>query len=169
MIPRQSSLVRTCPPPSCKLSSRQVGRRGQSLGAARSGPAAPQGPIGSRPPWKKGKKGKKAFRESYKPRSVSVRLPTNRRTRRRRPLIWESPRDETLTTYPGVLTTRATSSSPIWSLSEWGLPSQSGHPVCWCALTAPFHPYPHPRMQAVYFLLHFPYSYERWELPTTLP
>ena len=25
-----------------------------------------------------------------------------------------------------------------------------------CALTAPFHPYPHPKMRAVYFLWHFP-------------
>ncbi len=29
---------------------------------------------------------------------------------------------------------------PIWSCSGWGLPSQAGHPTCWCALTAPFHP-----------------------------
>ena len=60
----------------------------------------------------------------------------------RRPLIWDPPRDGTRTTYPGVLAMRATSSSPIWSLSGWGLPSQAGHPACWCALTAPFHPYP---------------------------
>ncbi len=30
----------------------------------------------------------------------------------------------------------------IWPCSGWGLPSQPGHPGCWCALTAPFHPYP---------------------------
>ncbi len=29
---------------------------------------------------------------------------------------------------------------PAWSCSRWGLPSQIGHPTCWCALTAPFHP-----------------------------
>jgi hypothetical protein len=34
---------------------------------------------------------------------------------------------------------------PVWSCSRWGLPSQSGHPVCWCALTAPFHPYRAPQ------------------------
>ena len=28
-----------------------------------------------------------------------------------------------------------------WSCSQWGLPSHSGRPECWCALTAPFHPY----------------------------
>ena len=31
---------------------------------------------------------------------------------------------------------------PCWSCSRWGLPSRSGHPERWCALTAPFHPYP---------------------------
>src|SRR4051812_32813217 len=29
----------------------------------------------------------------------------------------------------------------IWPCSGWGLPSQPGRPGCWCALTAPFHPY----------------------------
>src|SRR4051812_41241333 len=28
-----------------------------------------------------------------------------------------------------------------WPCSGRGLPSQPGHPGCWCALTAPFHPY----------------------------
>ena len=31
---------------------------------------------------------------------------------------------------------------PIWSCTGWGLPSFPGHPGNWCALTAPFHPYP---------------------------
>jgi len=31
---------------------------------------------------------------------------------------------------------------PAWPCTQWGLPSQTGHPACWCALTAPFHPYP---------------------------
>ena len=30
---------------------------------------------------------------------------------------------------------------PIWFCTGWGLPSFSGHPKNWCALTAPFHPY----------------------------
>src|SRR5947209_17792506 len=30
---------------------------------------------------------------------------------------------------------------PSWPCFGWGLPSHSGHPECWCALTAPFHPY----------------------------
>jgi len=32
--------------------------------------------------------------------------------------------------------------SPIWSCTGWGLPSFPGRPENWCALTAPFHPYP---------------------------
>ena len=31
--------------------------------------------------------------------------------------------------------------SHAWPCSGWGLPSRSGHPDRWCALTAPFHPY----------------------------
>ncbi len=31
---------------------------------------------------------------------------------------------------------------PIWSCSGWGLPSLSGRPDSWWALTPPFHPYP---------------------------
>ncbi len=30
---------------------------------------------------------------------------------------------------------------PVWPCTRWGFPSQAGHPTCWCALTAPFHPY----------------------------
>src|SRR5690349_13148550 len=30
---------------------------------------------------------------------------------------------------------------PAWSCFRWGLPSRTGHPIRWCALTAPFHPY----------------------------
>ena len=44
-----------------------------------------------------------------------------------------------------------------WPCSGWGLPSQPGHPACWCALTAPFHPYHRRRRRgAVCFLWHFP-------------
>jgi hypothetical protein len=35
----------------------------------------------------------------------------------------------------------ATRLRPSWPCFGWGLPSHSGHPECWCALTAPFHPY----------------------------
>ena len=31
---------------------------------------------------------------------------------------------------------------PIWSCTGWGLPSFPDRPGNWCALTAPFHPYP---------------------------
>ena len=34
---------------------------------------------------------------------------------------------------------------PIWSCSEWGLPSPRLLPAARCALTAPFHPYPTTR------------------------
>jgi hypothetical protein len=30
---------------------------------------------------------------------------------------------------------------PVWPCTGWGLPSQASRPACWCALTAPFHPY----------------------------
>src|SRR3954453_16128910 len=43
-----------------------------------------------------------------------------------------------------------------WPCFGWGLPSHSGHPECWCALTAPFHPY--HREVAVCFLWHCPAS-----------
>jgi len=35
---------------------------------------------------------------------------------------------------------RAGSPSHAWPCSGWGLPSRSGRPDRWCALTAPFHP-----------------------------
>ena len=44
-----------------------------------------------------------------------------------------------------------------WPCFGWGLPSHSGHPECWCALTAPFHPY--HREVAVCFLWHCPASH----------
>jgi len=63
--------------------------------------------------------------------------------------------------------------SPIWSCTEWGLQSFSGHPENWCALTAPFHPYPAPnRMfwcRAVFFLLHFPARHRDSTLWSTPP
>ena len=40
---------------------------------------------------------------------------------------------------PGV--ERAGRPPPARPCSGWGLPSHPGHPGCWCALTAPFHPY----------------------------
>ena len=61
-----------------------------------------------------------------------------------------------------------------WPCSGWGLPSQPGRPGCWCALTAPFHPYRGSsatgaqRAAAVCFLLHFPEPCGRSALPTTL-
>ena len=70
----------------------------------------------------------------------------------------------------------ALSRSPIWSCTGWGLPSFSGHPENWCALTAPFHPYLNGfpsdlriTLQAVYFLLHFPSRRRDSTLWSTLP
>ena len=37
----------------------------------------------------------------------------------------------------------AAQGATFWPCFGWGLPSHPGHPGCWCALTAPFHPY-HP-------------------------
>ena len=52
----------------------------------------------------------------------------------------------------------ATRLRPSWPCFGWGLPSHSGHPECWCALTAPFHPYHPPERVAVCSLWHFPAS-----------
>src|SRR5262245_63127813 len=38
---------------------------------------------------------------------------------------------------------------PVWPCTGWGLPSQASHPACWCALTAPFHPYWGCRLSAL--------------------
>ena len=59
--------------------------------------------------------------------------------------------------------------SPIWSCTGWGLHSFPGHPGNWCALTAPFHPYPVNIYRAVYFLLHFPSRCRDSTLWSTLP
>ena len=69
---------------------------------------------------------------------------------------------------------------PIWSCSAWGLPSHRRRRRCWCALTAPFHPYRSDHeapaavtqsgiLPAVYSLLHFPSRLRAWGLPSTLP
>ncbi len=60
----------------------------------------------------------------------------------------------------------------IWPCSRWGLPSRTGHPARWWALTPPFHPYLDGSIPtvAVCFLWHFPYpKLGRWALPTTAP
>ena len=59
----------------------------------------------------------------------------------------------------------------FWPCFGWGLPSHPGHPGCWCALTAPFHPY-HPApnfgVVAVCFLWHCPASHLGLPLAITL-
>ena len=42
---------------------------------------------------------------------------------------------------PSNVCAAATRLRPSWPCFGWGLPSHPGHPECWCALTAPFHPY----------------------------
>ena len=61
----------------------------------------------------------------------------------------------------------APSVRPSWPCFGWGLPSHPGHPECWCALTAPFHPY-HRERVAVCFLWHFPASHLGLPLAITL-
>ena len=58
---------------------------------------------------------------------------------------------------------------PIRPCTGWGLPSRSGRPDRWCALTAPFHPY-HRRERgvAVSFLWHCPWGRPPWTLSSTL-
>src|SRR5262249_54822387 len=61
---------------------------------------------------------------------------------------------------------RATALGAVsWPCFGWGLPSHSGHPECWCALTAPFHP--SPLGVAVFFLWPCPASH--LGLPLTIP
>jgi len=58
---------------------------------------------------------------------------------------------------------------PIRPCTGWGLPSRSGHPDRWCALTAPFHPYRAPLGRAaVCFLWHCPWGRPPWPLASTL-
>jgi hypothetical protein len=56
-----------------------------------------------------------------------------------------------------------------WPCFGWGLPSHSGHPECWCALTAPFHPYHRRRWRSV-FCGTFPRvtSDCRWQSPRSV-
>ena len=60
-----------------------------------------------------------------------------------------------------------------WSCSRWGLPSRPGHPRRWWSLTPPFHPCPHPGVNAEAVgglsLWHCPAGHPGWVLPTTLP
>jgi hypothetical protein len=60
---------------------------------------------------------------------------------------------------------------PAWPCSGWGLPSRRGRPRRWCALTAPFHPYPSPKGSERGGLLSAAPSRgrPRLGLPSTLP
>ena len=67
---------------------------------------------------------------------------------------------------------RAGSPPPVRPCSRWGLQSHPGHPGCWCALTAPFHPClctGEPVPSAVCSLLHCPAGRPDWVLPSTVP
>ncbi len=74
---------------------------------------------------------------------------------------------------PSSACATATRLRPSWPCFGWGgLPSHSGHPECWCALTAPFHPY-HRRARrlrggGLFFLWHFPASHLGLPLAITL-
>ena len=66
---------------------------------------------------------------------------------RRRPSIWTHRCRVPRAAYPQARASsprtpaRPHQVRPSWPCFGWGLPSHSGHPECWCALTAPFHPY----------------------------
>jgi hypothetical protein len=68
-------------------------------------------------------------------------------TTRRRPSIWTHRCRVPQAAYPQARASsprapaRPHQVRPSWPCFGWGLPSHSGHPECWCALTAPFHPY----------------------------
>ena len=89
-----------------------------------------------------------------------------RRDSVREPVAWVS-----LDGHPSLRSTReclrAGRPLPARSCSGWGLPSRSGRPERWCALTAPFHPC--RRRPAVCSLWHFPASRLDWPLASTLP
>ncbi len=87
---------------------------------------------------------------------------------------------------PGSIRRAVLKRSPIRSCTGWGLPSFPGRPGNWCALTAPFHPYPAPTFiirtvsglpepdnksgcRAVCFLLHLPSRCRDSTLWSTLP
>ena len=74
-----------------------------------------------------------------------------------------------LAAYPGVW--RAGHPPPARPCSGWGLPSHPGHPGCWCALTAPFHPclcrLPGHRRSVLCGT--DPAGHPDWALPSTLP
>jgi hypothetical protein len=78
----------------------------------------------------------------------------------RRPFLWDAGYPAPLAAYPSADSGRAGLRTSLWvprperachtmrrcvrsawPCSGWGLPSQPGRPGCWCALTAPFHPY----------------------------
>ena len=58
----------------------------------------------------------------------------------RRPFIWPRRCRRDRAAYPGVVAGR-TDPAPIFGLASGGVCRASRSPGCWCALTAPFHPY----------------------------
>lgn len=91
---------------------------------------------------------------------------------RRRPSIWAHRRRVPRAAYPQIrASSPRTPARPhevrsSWPCFGWGLPSRTGHPARWCALTAPFHPY-HLAV-AVCFLWHYPASHLGLLLAITL-
>ena len=56
---------------------------------------------------------------------------------------------------------------PVWRCTAWGLPSRPRHRGRWCALTAPFHPYPTEVGRSV-FCGALPSGFPAQALPGTL-
>ena len=65
---------------------------------------------------------------------------------------------------------RGPGSAPLFGLAPGGVCRASLSPGCWCALTAPFHPYrAASRRPGGMFLWHCPRGHPRWALPSTPP
>ena len=89
--------------------------------------------------------------------------------------IWTTHHYASQATYPKTrceqhLAQSSQACFPIWSCTDWGLPSDKLLPVARCALTTPFQPYLcfQRKPSAVYFLLHCPSAHAAQSLTGNL-
>ena len=91
--------------------------------------------------------------------------------RTRRPFLWTAHCWTVLATYPdgsgrrSPVPDRSGTRRPYSVLLQAGLAMPPPSPETRCALTAPFHPYPAPKRQAVCFLWRYPWGRPRRALP----
>ncbi len=111
--------------------------------------------------------GRTPFRQQdYKPSSVSRFLQAKPAKARRRPSIWDHDYSQPLATNPRA--GRAAYSSPIWSCSEWCLPSRPvTRPLVRSYRTV--SPLPLRCRKGGLSLWHYPSRRRAWALPSTLP